>query len=100
MHEYAGVYTHNILVQLDHGIPPILLDVALELASHLSVIVNRTQSVINLARRENESIFLGVGNQILENFFLCHILKTLYYFFSVRAVSSFNNSPTNGLLFT
>ena len=73
MHEHAGVDTHHVLVQAGHGIPPVLLDVVLELHAHLAIIVHGGQAVINLAGREDETIFLAMRNQHLEQFVLCHI---------------------------
>lgn len=78
MHEDRGVDADDILVQFNHRIPPITLDIVLQLHAVLSVIVHGTESVIYLARGEYESVFLAMGDKFLEKFFLSH--RNLFYF--------------------
>ena len=80
MHEDRGVDAHDILMQLDHRIPPVALDVVFQLHAVLSVVVHRSQTVVDFARREYESVFLAVGDQLFEEFFLCHRIWFLNYF--------------------
>ena len=80
VHEDRGVDAHDILMQLDHRIPPVALDVVFQLHAVLSVVVHRSQTVVDFARREYESVFLAVGDQLFEEFFLCHRIWFLNYF--------------------
>jgi len=78
VHEDRGVDADDVLVQFDHRIPPIALDVVLQFHAVLSVIVYGTEPVVYLARREYESVLLAMGDQFLEKFFLSH--RNLFYF--------------------
>ena len=60
VHENGRVKTHYVLVQKGHCLPPVALDVVFEFNTVLSVVINCSQSVVNLARRKNKSVFLGV----------------------------------------
>ncbi len=82
VHEDGRIDTHDVVVEMDHRLPPVFLDVVLHLDAHLAVIVNGAQTVIDLAGLKNETVLLGVRHERLEYFFLCHI------------VMSFNNSCT------
>ena len=73
MHENGGIDAHNVLIEARHGLPPVVLDVVLELDAHLAVIINGGQTVVNLAGREYETILLAMGYQHLKKFILCHI---------------------------
>ena len=73
VHEHAGIDAHDILVEAGHRLPPVPLDVVLELDAHLAVVVYGGESVINFTRRENESVLLAMGYENLEKFILCHI---------------------------
>jgi len=48
VHKNCRIDTHDIFVQQHHALPPILFDVILQLHSHLTVIIDSTQSVINI----------------------------------------------------
>ena len=80
MHENAGIDSHYILVEPGHRIPPIGLDVVLEFNTELSIVIDSTQSIIDFAGREYESILLAVCYQHLEKFFLCHSKNYSYLF--------------------
>ena len=89
MHEYAGVYTHNILVEAGHRIPPVLLDIVFEFNTKLAVIIHCGESVIDFTGRENITVFLTVGDKHLEQFFLCHIPINYISFYKACKVSDF-----------
>ena len=72
VHEDGGVNAHDILVQTGHGLPPIVLDVVFELHAHLAIIINGSQTIVDFAGGENESVLLAVGYQHLKKFILCH----------------------------
>ena len=72
VHENGGVDAHDVLVQQHHALPPILLDVVLQFHTVLSVVVNGSQSIIDLAAWEYEAILLAVRYYFLKNVFLCH----------------------------
>ena len=72
VHEDRGVDTHDVFVELDHRIPPVALDVVLQLDAVLTVVVDGAQTVVDLARREDEAVLLAVGHEFLEKFVLCH----------------------------
>ena len=79
MHEHAGINADHIFVKTGHRLPPIPLDIVLEFHSHLTIVINCSQTVINLAGREYESIFLAMRHQDLEKFFLCHKCLSINY---------------------
>jgi hypothetical protein len=66
MHEDGGVDAHDIVMHAGHGIPPLIPDVPLQFTAPGSVIIYGTQPVVDLARRENKTILLGMGNDGLE----------------------------------
>ena len=66
MHEDGGVYAYDILVQAHHRLPPVILDIVLELHAQLTIVVHGPQAVVNLAGREDKAVFLAVGYQNLE----------------------------------
>ena len=72
VHEYGGVYAHDVVVEQHHALPPILLDVVLKLHAHLAVVVDGGQAVVDVAAGEHESVLLAVRHDFLENVFLCH----------------------------
>ena len=59
-------------MELDHRIPPVALDVVLQLDAVLTVVVDGAQTVVDLARREDEAVLLAVGHEFLEKFVLSH----------------------------
>ncbi len=78
VHEDRSVETHDVLVQLDHRIPPVALDIVLQLDAVLAVVVHGTQTVVYFARREYESVLLAVSHEFLEKFVLCHRISFCY----------------------
>ena len=72
VHEDRGVDAHDVFVELDHRIPPVALDVVLQLDAVLTVVVDGAQTVVDLARREDEAVLLAVGHEFLEKFVLSH----------------------------
>ena len=79
MHEHAGINADHIFVKTGHRLPPIPLDIVLEFHSHLTIVINCSQTVINLAGREYESILLAMRHQDFEKFFLCHKCLSINY---------------------
>ena len=60
MHEDGAVDADDVLVEQSHGLPPILLDIVLQLHTVLTVVVNGTESVVDVAGREHKTVFLAV----------------------------------------
>ena len=60
MHEDGTVNADDVLVEPCHGLPPVLFDIVLQLHTVLTVVVNGTESVIDVAGREHKTIFLAV----------------------------------------
>ena len=93
MHEHAGINADHIFVKTGHRLPPIPLDIVLEFHSHLTIVINCSQTVINLAGREYESILLAMRHQDLEKFFLCHKCLSInylhYYFYWVPTAAAY-----------
>ena len=73
VHEDGRVDAHDVLVQAGHRLPPVILDVVLELDTHLAVIIHGGEAVVDFAGGENEAVLLAVGYQHLEKFILCHM---------------------------
>ena len=81
VHEHARIYTHDILVEAGHSLPPVTFDVILKLNTHLAIVIDGRQSIVNLAGREDESVFLAVCDKHLEEFVLCHFRYILFFVF-------------------
>ncbi len=92
VHEDRSVDADDVAVELDHRIPPVTLDVVLQLDTVLTVIVDGTQSVVDLARREYEAVLLAMGDQLFEKFFLCHRMYA-FIVFSERQKYKINGNP-------
>ncbi len=73
MHEDGGVDAHDVLVELDHRVPPVAFNIVFQLHAVLSVVVHGGQTVVDFARREYETVLLAVSDQLFEEFFLCHM---------------------------
>ena len=80
MHENAGIDADDVFVQASHRLPPVPFDIVLEFHAHLAVVIHGGQAIVNLAGREDESVFLAVRNEDFEKFFLCHIASVLSQF--------------------
>src|SRR5687768_14481868 len=70
MHKNGGINPNNVLIELNHRFPPIFPDIILELRTIGTVVINRAESIVNLAGGENKAIFLRMGYQILENLWI------------------------------
>ena len=69
VHENRGVDAHDVLVHADHGCPPVLLDVVLQLAAELPVIVGGAQSIVNLAAGKDKPVLFRVADDFLQSVF-------------------------------
>ena len=78
VHEDGGVDAHDILVEFDHRVPPVTLDIVLELHAVLSIVIYGAKAVVYFARREYESVLLAVSHQFLKQLLLCHGISFLY----------------------
>ena len=65
-YRYCTVDADNVLVQVHHGLPPILFDVVFQFTTVLPIVIHGTQSVVDFTGWENEAIFLGMGNDFFE----------------------------------
>ena len=72
MHKDAGIDSDYIFVEADHCIPPVLFDIVLKLRTHLAVIVNSAQSVIDFTGWEDKTVLFAVCYKYFEKFVLCH----------------------------
>src|SRR5258708_2660804 len=73
VHKNGGIDPYDILVQLRHALPPMILNIFLHLAAILTVIIYSAQPVIDLAGRENKPIFFTMRNDRLEStVIVCH----------------------------
>ena len=73
VHEDRGVDPHDVGRQEGHSFPPVALDVILEFAPQLTVVIDSAEAVIDLRGGEDEAVFLTVGDYLLEEvFLLCH----------------------------
>ena len=88
MHEDRGVDADDVLVQFDHRIPPISLDVVLQLHAVLTVVVHGSQTVVDFARRKHESVLLAVRYQLFEKFFLSHRILCCLLFFQMTKIQN------------
>ena len=60
VHEDCRVDAHDVLVEQNHALPPVFLDVVFQFHTILSVVVDCCQSVIDVAAREYESVLLAM----------------------------------------
>ena len=60
VHEDSRVDAHDVFVKQCHGIPPITLDVILQLHAVLTVVVNSRKSIVYFAGREHKAVFFGM----------------------------------------
>ena len=80
VHENGGIDADDVVVEHGHGLPPVAFYVVLEFHTVLGVVIHGAQAVINLAAREYEAVFLGMGYNRLEDIFLlCHIYIYVYF---------------------
>jgi len=48
VHEDGGVDAHDVLVEQHHALPPVLLDVVLQLYAVLAVVIDSTQAIVDI----------------------------------------------------
>jgi len=58
VHEDAGIEADDVVTLLDHGTPPGLLDVVLELDAERPVVPDGVDAAVDLRRREDEAATL------------------------------------------
>ncbi len=76
VHENRRVDAYDIVVEHRHRLPPVTLDVVLELYAVLAVVVDGGKAVVDLTRLEHEAVFLGMCHYGFEDIFLfCHCLN-------------------------
>ena len=97
VHENRGVDAHDILVEPDHRIPPVALDVVFQLDPVLPVIVHGRKAVVDFARREDETVLLAMGHQFLEKFFLRHRISFYLLLLLFRETKVQNSGDNDGL---
>ena len=68
----GGVQAHHVFAAADHGLPPLALDVFLQLRTEGPVVPGRTGATIDFTGLENETPALGEGNDLVEHGFCCH----------------------------
>ena len=66
MHEYGCIKPHHILVELYHRLPPQLFQILLQLHPIGAIVVDGLQSIVYFTGRINESVFLGVRDDVLQ----------------------------------
>ena len=65
VHEDGGVETLDVVARVDHGAPPALLDVLLELDAERAVVPHRAQAAVDLGGLEDEASALAEGDQLV-----------------------------------
>ena len=74
VHENGRVQPHNIFLQLNHGPPPIGLEIVFQHDAVLPIVIHGTQAVIDLTVLEDKTILLRVGYYCFECVFrLSHV---------------------------
>ena len=79
VHKNSRVDTDDVLVQKRHRIPPITLDIVLQLHAVLTVVIYGAQTIVDLAGRKYKSVFLAMRYDFLECFFLCLLCHKAIY---------------------
>ena len=73
VHENSGINAHDIVVQQNHRVPPVLFNIVFKLHAVGAVVVDCRQSVrVNIRTWEHETVFLTVTYNLLETVF-CHV---------------------------
>ena len=62
MHEDGCINAYDIFVHLHHGLPPVFLDIILQQTAIRTVIIDGTQSVIDLTAGVYVAILLGMAD--------------------------------------
>ena len=60
VHKDSGVDADNIFVQQHHALPPVLFNVVFQFHTHLTVVIHCSQSIVDVAGGEYETVFLTV----------------------------------------
>ena len=60
VHKDSGVDADNVFVQQHHALPPVLFNVVFQFYTHLTVVIHCSQSIIDVAGGEYETVFLTV----------------------------------------
>ena len=68
----GGIEAHDVFAAADHGLPPLALDVFLQLGAERPVVPGRTGATVDFTGLENEAPALGEGNDLVEDGFCCH----------------------------
>ena len=79
MHENSGIEPHHVVIEQYHGVPPVFLDVVFEFHTHLSIVIDSRQAIVNLTGRKYKSIFLAMRNELLKYVFLLSHFKSDYF---------------------
>ncbi len=66
-HEYGGVEALDVVARLNHGPPPALLDVVLELHAEGAVVPDRSQPTVDLRGLKDETAALAQGDQLVHH---------------------------------
>ena len=69
MHEDGGVEGDGIVAELEHGAPPGVFDVALELGAEGAVVPGGVEAAVDFAALEEEAAALGEGEEL----FHCYV---------------------------
>ncbi|EJX04118.1 hypothetical protein EVA_07773 [gut metagenome] len=60
--------------------PPVLFDIVFQFDTVLTIVINSTESVINVAGWEYKTVFFAMGYNFLKNVFLSHSFLILNKF--------------------
>ena len=66
VHKDGGVQPCDIVVQVRHALPPVSLDVILQLDAILTIVIDSTETVVDLGGGEDKAILLAVTDDCLE----------------------------------
>ena len=73
VHEDSGIDAHDIVVQQNHRVPPVLFNIVFKLHAIGAVVVDCRQSVrVNIRTWEHETVLLTMTYNLLETVF-CHV---------------------------
>ena len=65
MHENGGVEGDGVVAELEHGAPPGIFDVALELGAEGAVVPGGVEAAVDFAALEEEAAALGEGEELV-----------------------------------
>src|SRR5918998_534066 len=73
MHENRRVEPLNVVAHADHGVPPAVLQIALQLDPERTVIPDGSRAAVNFGRLKDEAASLAQRHELVHHILCCHL---------------------------